>query len=411
MKTLLRLLLMASLLCGTAAAQEVKVESFLEDTLGNYAAQCPVKDINGACCALLKVQIIDKGLEFSSDWLIKTESHADNEYWVWLCGGTLEVVIKSDRIRDYTVRFGDYSTEITKLKGQHTYLLRLRVENEGEREPVSVKFSCNAPTAALYIDDIPVGKASSTVLVPSGHHTVKAVKEHYDTFEGTISLSPARYKKMAFYEIVMDTIIEDPAGQYAMGERYWAGRGVKQNEQKAIKWFTLSAENGYQEARDRLKKYNDYVSYKTALNSGNCDSCTADSLLYLAAEAGYSDAEYRYGKLFYDPYGNPIEVKKNPKGYGKTIIINKAEIAVKWFKLAAEHGNENAMAELGKYYDEAIVYIRNRQKVSISDENRLKELEEAIKWYQMAIDNGYNSYLGIKYAKEKYNKLKKDLRK
>ena len=385
----LLVLLLAANLMG---AQQVKVESFTEDLSGGEAKGCPVKDRNGNCCALLKVQIQDNGVEFASDWLIKSEGKSEQEYWAWLCEGTREVTIKSNRIRDCEVRFEDYNTEVARLQGGHVYVLMLRVVNDGEGEPVNVEFSCNAKDAALFIDNIAVGTASSTVLVPSGEHSIRAEKEHYEKFSGTIIISPARFKKRISYEIVMDTLIDDPEGQYLMGEKYWMGKGVKQDEQNAIKWFALSADNGYEKAKTRLDKY---YAYKKAVSAGGNDSI----LLRLAAEAGYREAQCEYA----DQLRDKIRVQREKRGVEREVIEAWVKEVVMWYEKAAEQGSVFAMERLGDHYC--------HYDIRLSNEKNAELLEKAIWWYQQVIDNGGEKPVGMKYAKEWLQKIKKRMKK
>ncbi|MBU1682515.1 sel1 repeat family protein [Patescibacteria group bacterium] len=73
----------------------------------------------------------------------------------------------------------------------------------------------------------------------------------------------------------------DAGAQYSLGKMYFAGKGVPQDKEKAIKWFTTAAENGdnfsqytlggiYAEGKGVLQDFvQAYVWYNIAASQGN----------------------------------------------------------------------------------------------------------------------------------------------
>ena len=147
--------------------------------------------------------------------------------------------------------------------------------------------------------------------------------------------------------------------QVQLGDAFFHGRGVNQNYQEAAKWYKLAAEQGnvdaqatlgdlynfgdgvpqnYQEAAKWYKLASDqgvpYAQFRLGLlyNGGQGvtkDPDKAGGLFKAAAEAGVAPAQFLYG----------LYLKEMRKDYNG---------AIKWFQLAAEQGDENAIHELNK---------------------------------------------------------------
>ena len=51
----------------------------------------------------------------------------------------------------------------------------------------------------------------------------------------------------------------DAEAQYNLGMCYGQGKGVKQDVQKAVEWYTKAAEQGFESAKDMVKKLKAYL--------------------------------------------------------------------------------------------------------------------------------------------------------
>ena len=111
-----------SLLCVCLEAQELRVKGLYEATHDLSARTQPRKDINGNYCALLKVQLVDRGAEFGGT-VIGDVSFERNEYWVYMAQGSKRVKVFPQDYLPLEVTFADYG--IDHLEGQATYILTL----------------------------------------------------------------------------------------------------------------------------------------------------------------------------------------------------------------------------------------------------------------------------------------------
>lgn len=172
--------------------------------------------------------------------------------------------------------------------------------------------------------------------------------------------------------------------QYALGQCYEWGDGIQQDYEEAVKWYRLAADQGHPFAQNQLG--NCYYDGKGVEQ----DYTEAIKWYQLAIEGGLSLAETQYnlGDCYY--YGNGVEQDYTEavnwyrlaadqkyahaqndlgicyrNGYG--VQQDYAE-AVKWFRLAAGQGNAAAMWNLGYCYE-------NGNGVP-------QDAEEAEKWYQ-----------------------------
>ena len=66
--------------------------------------------------------------------------------------------------------------------------------------------------------------------------------------------SPTTTQKTLAEAVLDDTLGDrgDAASQYALGTMYAEGKGVKQNDEEALKWFRKAADQGFAPAQDSL---------------------------------------------------------------------------------------------------------------------------------------------------------------
>lgn len=172
--------------------------------------------------------------------------------------------------------------------------------------------------------------------------------------------------------------------KYRIGECYWKGLGITQNEAEAVKWYRLAAGQGYATAQYCLgQMYQKGLGVRT-------NEKKAIIWYRLAADQGNADAQCNVG-FFYEA---GIGVAKDP-----------AE-AAKWYRLAAEQGNANAQNQLsclyfsgrgvGQDYGEAAMWCRlaaeqghasaqyNVGYLSEMGQGVTQDYVDAAKWYRLA---------------------------
>jgi TPR repeat protein len=183
----------------------------------------------------------------------------------------------------------------------------------------------------------------------------------------------------------------NPRAQSHLGYMYYAGEGVPQSFEEAVKWYGKAAVQG-----DRDAQYNyavayafgegikqDYreaaVWYRRAAEQGHViaqyslgisytygegvpqDEKLAAEWFMKSAEAGYVNAQVMVGSLYHTGDGLP-------KDYGK---------AVEWYRKAADQGNPVAQYNLGAIYRAGKGVPQNT--------------EEALKWYRLAAAQNYEA--------------------
>jgi TPR repeat protein len=139
--------------------------------------------------------------------------------------------------------------------------------------------------------------------------------------------------------------------QYNLGIIY--SNGALLNDDKAVKWLTLAADQGHADAQNELGFIYDnglgvLYNYKTALK-----------WYTLAAEQGLADAQNNAGMIYQHGRGAP----KNDR------------TAVKWYSVAAEQGHAEAQYNLG-------VMTQHGKGAPKNDKT-------AFTWYTLAAKQGY----------------------
>ena len=182
-------------------------------------------------------------------------------------------------------------------------------------------------------DDIHVIKSGSAL---NADELYKQAEQKYDEVE---------YEE-AFKLFMMAAEKGHAGAQYMVGEAYYYAHGVEDDEEEAVKWYKLAAENGSEKAQEKLeilykiiasdsyekgkqkrdsRKYDEYYE-KGKVQYLELNYKEAFKLFMIAAKNGHAGAQYVVGNAYFGGKG----IEKN------------LEEAVKWYKLAAANGNEYA---------------------------------------------------------------------
>jgi len=141
--------------------------------------------------------------------------------------------------------------------------------------------------------------------------------------------------------------------QFYMGAMYDQGNGVEKDERKAMKWFRLSAEQGYHKAQHNIG-----VLYYKGEGVG-VDKKQAFKWISLASEDSEAIQSFSALGKFYK------------EGWG---IEQDYKAAFKWYLKAAELGHEFAQIEVGELYEDG--------------KGTLQDYESAIMWYKRSAEQG-----------------------
>lgn len=183
--------------------------------------------------------------------------------------------------------------------------------------------------------------------------------------------------------------------QRVMGQLYYEGfLGSERNKHKeAFKWFKLAAEQGDAEAQVQLG-----YMYRYSMGGASKDYSQVLKWYTLAAEQGNDRAQFYLGKMYLE--GDGIE--------------SNSEEALKWYKQSGEQGNIRAQSELGDIYSygkkgipidpyEAFEWHKlaadqGREESAfrigwgyLNGVGISKNIDEAIKYFQMACDKGFKA--------------------
>ena len=157
----------------------------------------------------------------------------------------------------------------------------------------------------------------------------------------------------------------DAAAQFDIGDRYFNGEGVPQDNGEAVRWYRLAADQGHARAQARLGFM--YFNGEGVPQ----DDGEAARWYRLAADQGYAAAQSNLGLMY---------------GIGRGVPQDDGE-RLRWYRLAADQGHPGAQYNLG------LVYGNGRGVPQDED--------EAARWFRLAADQGhagaqYN--LGLMYG-------------
>ena len=200
----------------------------------------------------------------------------------------------------------------------------------------------------------------------------------------------------------------DNEAQYYLGEIYFNGYDVPEDRKEAFKWYKQSAEGGDIQAQQKTAhcylhgigtRKNDDAGYLTLGSLASWGDEEALTLLQSAATAGNSSAEYSLCICYREK--NDWEnahlwlEKAAEKGHAQALCAmgfrywreGDDEQKLRYFRLAAEKGDAEAQVQLALWLE-----IFNNKKAP--------QNEEAVKWMQAALDQGYakaNYHMGNFY--------------
>jgi TPR repeat protein len=115
----------------------------------------------------------------------------------------------------------------------------------------------------------------------------------------------------------------DAAAQNRLGLIYQSGKGVKQDDAEAIKWYLKAAQQ-----RSAIAQYNLGLMYSRGLQ----DYAEAARWFLKSAEQGIADAQFNFGLILEEGRG----------------VQQDSDSAAVWYSEAAQQGHEEAQLRLDK---------------------------------------------------------------
>ncbi|MDD9983994.1 MAG: tetratricopeptide repeat protein [Gammaproteobacteria bacterium] len=150
-----------------------------------------------------------------------------------------------------------------------------------------------------------------------------------DLYEDAKKASAQSEYRAVFAEILAEAAQGHAGAQRTIGELYEEGRDFPKDNDRAIRWYHLAAENG--DAPTQLKLALAYSHGKLGMPR---DEEEGARWCRLAAEQGHPHAQFILGLMY---------------SLGKGVPAIATE-AVRWYRLAAEQGHTAAQAHLGNSY-------------------------------------------------------------
>lgn len=150
-------------------------------------------DLNGEPCALVKVEAIADGLEFSGNVLPPVE-HKTGEYWVYLTKGSKMLRIKSPDFLPLMLNFSDYG--ITALEPAVTYVLTLSLPTaetvaRGDTRQYPLQLTVSPASAGVTVDRtaLHVRDGRAETMLYNGSHTLRVEAPGYHPQETSFSIN------------------------------------------------------------------------------------------------------------------------------------------------------------------------------------------------------------------------------
>ena len=213
--------------------------------------------------------------------------------------------------------------------------------------------------------------------------------EEYSNYDAGIAAYNRRHYEMAIYDFEQRAVQGNPVAQFCLGYMYKHGKGVAPNNEKAIEWYTKSAEQGYTPAQNNigvmyLRLWEELELRKRKLGRDDLEtdmiSCFDRAFRWLreAAKHGNPTSQFNLASQA------AMMVKITPP---ETPDLNKwFEAAIFAYRDAASQGYAPAQNELGKVYQFGWFGID-------------RDSEQALQWYLKAASPDLN---GVDFGEKGY---------
>jgi TPR repeat protein len=218
-----------------------------------------------------------------------------------------------------------------------------------------------------------------------------------------IDIVPQEQNHEEMSALFMKAELGNPDSQFVLGLKYMKGDVVPLDIAEAFKWILRSAKAGFVEAQLRMGHFfNTQSFYENNLEGISTDDVEASKWYQLAADQSCGEAQFYLAMMFRAGRGVPQD----------------NGLAVKWHGLSRENGFGYDLRE----YDEVYLstpgpemYMEEAKGGDMWAQEALgdmyysgkgveRDLEEAVKWYLLAAEQGLKRsafMLGIIYAKKK----------
>lgn len=189
-------------------------------------------------------------------------------------------------------------------------------------------------------------------------------------YQARIDVGPEKVEK-----ITADAEKGIAKAQYTLGVMYTRGLGVPQDQKEAIKWYRLAAKQGYQ------VKINIY-------NLARNNIPAAKKILLRDAENGIAEAWFFVAPMYANGQGVPQDYKE----------------AVKWYRLAAEQGTALEKEKVDKLKKkntpQALKFLTNDGESGVVEAQFNlgvmyarglgvpQDYKQAVRWYRLAAEQG-----------------------
>ena len=197
--------------------------------------------------------------------------------------------------------------------------------------------------------------------------------------------------------------------QHELGEMYlyYDHRGVKKDENEALRWFRMAANQGYAEAQCQLGhmyRLGEGVQedeseamrwYETAANQGYAEAQCQLGHMYSRGETVQKDNEAERSRIKQDVYLLGVNHLETMVNRPADVDYQTRGEALRWYVMAADQGHNGAESHLYSLFDKlGGVQEAARRGFAIAQfywgHHLLNNDEmEALRWYEMAANQGY----------------------
>lgn len=312
----------AMMIAGAAYAQDIRIDNIAVETAAGENIEFP-NDLNGNKCGMVKVRLDNPGVVFEGN-VIGEVTNTAGEYRIFLSPKSKYLNIKYPGANAVRIRFSDYG--IPAIKSGETVRIDATEPSADIAEQLDAAITGGSDEAdSLYT--IASSKMAANDFIGAYDYILKAheLGNPKATYQlGFIYADPFHQARKGAKLIGMPLpempVVRDEkkaaelyrqsaeagyvTAQFALGECYEKGTGVKKNKNEAKAWYGKAAAQGHLQAQDKIGmkvKKHKTLGITTAYGSGDGEflpqSIDCDPNDLTAITQGRTDAAGQYCAL------------------------------------------------------------------------------------------------------------------
>lgn len=222
---------------------QIQVEAIVESPMDLTASTQKRVDLNGAGCALVKVEMKSPQAQFQGN-VVGDVAYNTSEYLVYVSPGTKILKMLHPEQNPIIIDFSKYGIE--SLKSERTYTVKIHIPSNINIIDLQelIKRGHNAYSEENYTEAYSLFSKAADYNSPEAMFMLSIMVVN--------GRGVAKNEEIGYNWCRRSAELGYPAAQYNLGVNYFEGNGVLKDYKEGVVWFTKSALQGFHHSMHNL---------------------------------------------------------------------------------------------------------------------------------------------------------------